>query len=340
MIKIVSIIALVLTMQFFIPNKEVKYNNSSFDSYNYEDDLYYATEPDENGNFNPELFDNEVNVISSTSSPIIDDKEDIYISNKQFLFDYFTNLKNNILQNRIGMCGYTAIGMFLSYYDSYWDDHFIEDKYESQQTNIYSFTLHKSGYNSPGVKNTLSNSPTKDSISKKIIESGITDTNSEEYKKAFDYEVMNFIIGEIEKDSFAGKLFSIALENGSIVPHYSLDTYYSGEKNGAVINKNYLTGVGVNYDVIDSVLRDYIKQNEFINDKIQIQTSKIDIKKNELEEKNRIRNEIIELIKQGKPVLCGGNGFEDKNKNGKVDKYSDLPDGSPILIRKLNMDTK
>jgi hypothetical protein len=109
MIKIVSIIALVLTMQFFIPNTEVKYNNSSLDSYNYDDGLYYATEPDENGNFNPELFDNEVNVISSTSSPIIDDKEDIYTSNKQFLFDYFTNLKNNILQNRIGMCGYTAI---------------------------------------------------------------------------------------------------------------------------------------------------------------------------------------------------------------------------------------
>ena len=63
-----------MRLTFFIPNKEIKYNNSSFDSYNYEDDLYYATEPDENGNFNPELFDNEVNVISSTSSPIIDDK--------------------------------------------------------------------------------------------------------------------------------------------------------------------------------------------------------------------------------------------------------------------------
>ena len=74
----------------------------------YDDGMYYATMPDENGNINNEMF--------------VED--------------------NNILQNIIGICGYTGIAMFLSYFDTYWDDNFIEEKYESTITQINSTRLY------------------------------------------------------------------------------------------------------------------------------------------------------------------------------------------------------
>lgn len=33
--------------------------------------------------------------------------------------------------NSLGICGYTGISMFFSYYDSYWNDSFIPEQYES-----------------------------------------------------------------------------------------------------------------------------------------------------------------------------------------------------------------
>ncbi len=43
---------------------------------------------------------------------------------------YFANLKNNIGNNAYGSCTYVAIGMLLSFYDSYWDDTFIPEAYD------------------------------------------------------------------------------------------------------------------------------------------------------------------------------------------------------------------
>ena len=60
--------------------------------------------------------------------------------------------------NRLGICGYTGITMFLSFYDSYWNDNFIIDKYDSNVTNISSTLLNSSStsaYQSPGVRNDI-----------------------------------------------------------------------------------------------------------------------------------------------------------------------------------------
>ena len=45
---------------------------------------------------------------------------------------YFKNLITNFGNNTHGTCTYVALGMLLSFYDTYWDDGFIEKKYEKK----------------------------------------------------------------------------------------------------------------------------------------------------------------------------------------------------------------
>ncbi|MCQ2797704.1 MAG: hypothetical protein MJ241_04560 [Bacilli bacterium] len=43
---------------------------------------------------------------------------------------YFRNLKNNIGNNLYGTCNFVAMGMLLSFWDTYWDDSIIPEQYE------------------------------------------------------------------------------------------------------------------------------------------------------------------------------------------------------------------
>ena len=52
---------------------------------------------------------------------------------KNFANQYFRNLTYHGL-NEKGTCGYIAIGMFLSYYDTFWDDNIIPENYDRVAT--------------------------------------------------------------------------------------------------------------------------------------------------------------------------------------------------------------
>ena len=43
---------------------------------------------------------------------------------------YFSNLVDNFGNNTHGTCSYVAIGMLLSFYDSYWNDNLIPESYD------------------------------------------------------------------------------------------------------------------------------------------------------------------------------------------------------------------
>lgn len=324
MIKLITLIALTLTASSNLLVKTDIINNDEPNNIIQNDDgMYYATMPDENGNFNPEvLIEEESGTTTFSYVPVIPptNDPDIYVSNENFLYNYYYHLDDNILQNNIGLCGYTAIAMFLSYFDTYWNDNFIEEKYESNICQVNSTNLYSEyEYQSPGVNNTLVSSPSMDSIKEDIINSGISDTTSIEFKEALDNAVMQFIIDEFEKDSFAGKLFSIGIEKGVIKPHYTIDTYYSTgtSTEDNILNNGYLAGLGVDNDVMNAVLGGYVEQNDYIYEKVYIQTSKVGDGYNDIElERSRIRNEIIELVQEGKPVLMGGDGYKDVNGNG------------------------
>lgn len=70
---------------------------------------------------------------------------------------YFKNLNTNFGNNKYGTCSYVSIGMLLSFYDSYWDDSFIDETYdvkaefESDRQSLADFDLIPSNVNSPGI---------------------------------------------------------------------------------------------------------------------------------------------------------------------------------------------
>lgn len=63
-----------------------------------------------------------------------------------YVNQYFRNL-NNIGNNIYGTCAYIALGMFLSYFDSYWNDNIIPEQYDKTETIVSS----NSYLNSPGI---------------------------------------------------------------------------------------------------------------------------------------------------------------------------------------------
>ena len=78
-----------------------------------------------------------------------------YVSDSSFMTKYFKNLKGNIIDNYLGVCGYTSLGMLLSFYDSYWNDNTIRNQYDVC-TNVSSIVFNNqnsTNYESPGVKN-------------------------------------------------------------------------------------------------------------------------------------------------------------------------------------------
>ena len=70
-----------------------------------------------------------------------------------FAANYFYGLTNpfdmNLGRNAEDSCGYVAAGMLLSYYDSYWNDNFIDEKYDATgKIDISSYEVE----HSPGIK--------------------------------------------------------------------------------------------------------------------------------------------------------------------------------------------
>lgn len=80
----------------------------------------------------------------------------IYLDNNYSSY-YFKNLNTNFGNNEYGTCSYVCLGMLLSFYDSYWDDSFIDETYEakaefeSDRQYLADFDLIPSTVNSPGV---------------------------------------------------------------------------------------------------------------------------------------------------------------------------------------------
>ena len=99
------------------------------------------------------------------------------------------------------------------------------------------------------------------------------------------------------------------MNNGSITPSQPYD-YYS-PVNPTI---DYLGGIGVNYEIMTNTITDYIQSYDHLKNKLTLNSSKLS--NDSQTEKTRLRNEIVALVKSGKPVLVGGNGYNDVNSNG------------------------
>ncbi|MDD5932845.1 MAG: hypothetical protein PUC70_00990 [bacterium] len=64
---------------------------------------------------------------------------------------YFSNLKGRFGNNVKGSCTYVAVDMLLSYYDSFWNDNFLPEKYDGENVFVNETILNAT--ESPGSKN-------------------------------------------------------------------------------------------------------------------------------------------------------------------------------------------
>lgn len=114
-------------------------------------------------------------------------------------------------------------------------------------------------YQSPGVRNDITwASNTIGSLKKQIKDSGITDEKSDTFKEVLDRKILAEVYAQIDNGTFLGRLFDIAIKNGSIKPHFVEGEYH-------VDTENYLGGIGINNTIMNSVLLDYINENKNLN---------------------------------------------------------------------------
>lgn len=128
------------------------------------------------------------------------------VSHKQydhFLQSYFENLKENFAENKYGSCGYVAMEMVLTYYDTYLNDSIVPSNFECfTPTSIQDMSLYGS---SPG------------SLNDKNLVSGMTSLNSgllNELANLYisDSYYNNYIL-QHTNDSLHAKLCNIAYNN-------------------------------------------------------------------------------------------------------------------------------
>lgn len=136
---------------------------------------------------------------------------------------YYYNLTENFAKNYKGTCNYVAIAMFLSYYDTFWDDDIIPYQYEINPASTVAIDQRTS---SPGIRTdkipgytheeamNLSNSEYYDLVM------GMTDR----YFQPFLFKIAEDDLGyelQHNEESFATML---AIERAMFIDHY-LQTY-------------------------------------------------------------------------------------------------------------------
>ena len=236
---------------------------------------------------------NDIDTIDSRLNPGIS-------YSKRFNVQYFKCLEINVIKNNSNICGYTAMGMLFSYYDNYWNDNFLPDKYESNST----YYSEKSLWTvSPGCDN-------KRGGEALIIDETMT-------KEEKEQTVINFFDSNVEAGGLLGELLTIAEETGYIKFH--------NEE-----NDNYQVGLGVSLDlmidVITEYLNKYIGSNNFklnveeingeifsqYNDYITKNIGSNSILEDFKIEHNRLISLLYDVVSKGIPVIAGGitkNGF-------------------------------
>jgi len=276
--------------------------------------IYNLSIPDLMTNKSSVLNDYDVSNVSSSSiikfsgkiTPSIKDEvvttsiKNPFYYNEDFAYHYFSNLDKNMIANNDGICGYVAFIMYLSYLDTYWNDNIIPEIYDSSNNDISNtdnsetcvLSLDDYVYESPGVIDNLN------SVGKRLTYIGkyikdYKDVFYEQYsdtqKALIEKGALEYINANIESKSILGKLFEINLNNKVIQPK-------------SLGGSNYIYGLGVSYDVELNTINGYLNYMN-LTDKIEVISCNVDANN---VSRSVIKKNIITLLKQGIPLIVGG----------------------------------
>ena len=154
------------------------------------------------------------------------DESSIYLENNYSSL-YFKNLTANFGNNTYGTCSYVAMGMLLSFYDSYWDDSFIAESYEikshfqSDRQYLADFDLIPSNVSSPGIAfepNELIDNLTISEYYQSIS------THLDTY---FQFKLIDLAMTQFGSAKFDGSDGSLGMTSGEI--HNFLSSYLSNQ---------------------------------------------------------------------------------------------------------------
>ena len=169
-------------------------------------------------------YEDDINSLSELSlNTNYDSSGSTFYSYSSYLDFYFSNLQGNMGRNVRGTCGYVAIAMLLSYYDSLTNDNLIPENYDINNVEIASIPLVNRS-ESPGV----------------LCEEVPQSCNANN-----DTEYNNFLYS-MRDVSLHAKL--IALNNYVYGTSYSSRTYVLNTFLTNISNFSSYTITGINYD--------------------------------------------------------------------------------------------
>ena len=231
---------------------------------------------------------------------------------ENFVQSYYDNLKFNFGYNHVGSCGYIALGMLLSYYDTFHDDAIIPENYDVNSVSTGNNMVLRQ--NSPGVKCDFIYPP--DDISNEELE--------EFYEQALlSSNYIDKIFAE-ENESLHAKLITIGVNELSYYQDRKLGLYATQLDN---ILNYYLTNF-LNFSSSDFSITIKLPEDGYSN--------------------TQLRAFVIDEIKNGKPVLVGihrpfttnrhfviAYDYDEDTDNIFCHMGEDNPDGSEYIPRDI-----
>lgn len=225
-----------------------------------------------------------------------------YCEQPVFVKDYFRNMTEEFITNDDEQnCGYVALAMLLSYYDTYWNSSIIEDKYQTSRK-AHLDSLSDQDFVSPGIKDL--NLPVWDANHPRPDKPGENATEQEiiDYKKAIT-RAYNLYLEQATKWEYVNQylmsyLYKLGMEAGVLkfnshpVPKTTLDglkeimSKYTKHSDAMYCESPEKSLISLDYRYFDSVRFDYCETEE--------------------ERYQAIRNGIISSLKKGRPLILDG----------------------------------
>lgn len=221
---------------------------------------------------------------------------------------YFQNLVN-IGANEYGSCGYVGIGMLLSYYDTFWCDDFIDEKYDysSLQDSNRIVDIYKS---SPGVKNESKSSTSPKSNRKDIIKRA--------EKLANDGYFIPYLITLGNKAKFYSEDFD---DN---IPYFDQANRICEKKYGERYNYDAGSAGGFSCNQIGDFLKYYLDNETRLKNMYKIESKSIKLNVNGSTDDTEMRKFVAKYIDEGYPVLIGTSRWYNKEKYNITSESSDF----------------
>lgn len=228
-----------------------------------------------------------------------------YFEQPKFVINYFNNLDLNMPTNNVGNCGYVGLTMLLSYYDTYWNGDIIPDIYNNPDETVIS-ALDDPIYDSPGVTDFHADLFLDEEMPEpnEKSEPDYIDKYDEMEREAYSH-YLDQMFGHVS-DTLISKFYELALNRSQ---HWKYPIWDFQQKRN---RKPSINVVG-----LQELTNRFFIDMGLLNGEAALETKRIydypqfsDIQ----DKRNALRNDAIEKLMHGQPILFQGTLSDDSKK--------------------------